>query len=150
MMTMVILLALLNGCCISFCRILNGRLSQDTSAFNASLWNHVVGFIFLSLIVYFTSSVPVITIMDAPVSAWFGGVIGALFVALNSYVLSKVGATLTALLVIGGQLLTGFVWDVFSNGAELTPLFGILCILIGVLVTKRGQDQRAKEIKVSR
>lgn len=150
MMTMVIVLALLNGCCISFCRILNGRLSQDTSAFNASLWNHVVGFIFLSLIVYFTSSVPVKTIMDAPVTAWLGGVMGALFVALNSYVLSKVGATLTALLVIGGQLLTGVVWDAISNGAELTPLFGILCILTGVLVTKRGQDQRAKEIEVSR
>ena len=76
MMTLVIFLALLNGCCISFCRVLNGRLSQDTSAFYASFWNHVVGFIFLSLVVYFTSTVPVETIMDAPVIAWLGGVMG--------------------------------------------------------------------------
>lgn len=144
MMTMVIFLALLNGCCISFCRILNGRLAQDSSAFNASLWNHLVGFIFLSLIVYFTSSVPINSIMDAPVTTWLGGVIGALFVALNSYVLSRVGATLTALLVIAGQLLTGVVWEAVSNGAELTQLFGILCILTGVLVTKRGQCQGAR------
>ncbi len=89
MMTLVIFLALLNGCCISFCRVLNGRLSQDTSAFYASFWNHVVGFIFLSFVVYFSSTVPVKTIMDAPVIAWLGGVMGALFVALNSYVYQK-------------------------------------------------------------
>lgn len=144
MMTLVIFLAVLNGCCISFCRVLNGRLSQDTSAFYASFWNHVVGFIFLSFVVYFSSTVPVKTIMDAPVIAWLGGVMGALFVALNSYVLSKVGATLTVILVINGQLLTGVVWDAISNGVELTPLLGILCILMGILVTKRGQDQKAK------
>ncbi|EAS65661.1 DMT family transporter [Photobacterium angustum] len=143
MMTLVICLALLNGCCISFCRVLNGRLSQDTSAFYASFWNHVVGFIFLSFVVYFSSIVPVKTILDAPVIAWLGGVMGALFVALNSYVLSKVGATLTVILVITGQLLTGVVWDAISNGVELTPLLGILCILMGILVTKRGQDQKA-------
>ncbi|PQJ62765.1 DMT family transporter [Photobacterium angustum] len=143
MMTLVIFLALLNGCCISFCRVLNGRLSQDTSAFYASFWNHVVGFIFLSFVVYFSSTVPVKTIMDAPVIAWLGGVMGALFVALNSYVLSKVGATLTVILVITGQLLTGVVWDAISNGVELAPLLGILCILMGILVTKRGQDQKA-------
>lgn len=142
-MTLVIFLALLNGCCISFCRVLNGRLSQDTSAFYASFWNHVVGFIFLSFVVYFSSIVPVKTILDAPVIAWLGGVMGALFVALNSYVLSKVGATLTVILVITGQLLTGVVWDAISNGVELTPLLGILCILMGILVTKRGQDQKA-------
>lgn len=142
-MTLVICLALLNGCCISFCRVLNGRLSQDTSAFYASFWNHVVGFIFLSFVVYFSSIVPVKTILDAPVIAWLGGVMGALFVALNSYVLSKVGATLTVILVITGQLLTGVVWDAISNGVELTPLLGILCILMGILVTKRGQDQKA-------
>ena len=142
MITLVIFLALLNGCCISFCRVLNGRLSQDTSAFYASFWNHVVGFIFLSFVVYFSSTVPVKTIMDAPVIAWLGGVMGALFVALNSYVLSKVGATLTVILVINGQLLTGVVWDAISNGVELTPLLGILCILMGILVTKRGQDQK--------
>ncbi|WP_233220324.1 DMT family transporter [Photobacterium sp. GB-72] len=68
---------------------------------------------------------------------------GALFVAFNCYVLSKVGATLTVILVITGQLLTGVVWDAISNGVELTPLLGILCILMGILVTKRGQDQKA-------
>ena len=127
-MTTFIFLALLNGCCISFCRILNARLAEDSSAFNASLWNHSIGFIFLSIIVYFTSSVPVTTIMAAPISLWSGGVVGALFVALNSYVLSRIGATLTATLVIAGQLLTGVTLDVINNGTELTQLFGILCI----------------------
>ena len=149
-MTAFIFLALLNGCCISFCRILNGRLAQDTSAFNASLWNHAIGFIFLSVILYFTSSVPVATIMDAPLPLLSGGVIGALFVALNSYVLSKIGATLAATLVIAGQLLTGVILDAISNGMELTQLFGILCILASVLILKRGHGQESKEIEVTK
>ncbi|WP_198553511.1 MULTISPECIES: DMT family transporter [unclassified Shewanella] len=144
-MLIVVFLALFNGCCISFCRILNGRLGQDTSAFNASLWNHVVGFVFLSIIVYCTSSLPVNIVMKAPVTAWLGGVIGALFVALNSYVLSRVGATLTALLVIGGQLLTGVLWDAISHGAEFSQLAGVLCILAGVLLTKYNQGQQQKK-----
>ncbi|WP_409440155.1 DMT family transporter [Psychromonas sp. GE-S-Ul-11] len=146
-MTMVIMIALFNGCCISFCRILNGRLSQDTSPFYASLWNHAIGFIFLSIIVYFTSIVPLERIMDAPAASWTGGILGALFVAINSYVLSRIGATLTALLVIGGQLLTGVVWDIINNGGELSQLFGILCILAGVLVVKRNQRKDIKEIE---
>ena len=149
-MTIFIFLALLNGCCISFCRIINGRLAQDSSAFNASLWNHTIGFIFLSFIVYFISSVPVTNIMDAPLSLFSGGVIGALFVALNSYVLSRIGATLTATLVIAGQLLTGVTLDVISNGTELTQLIGILCILTSVLLLKRGPSQESKESEVTR
>jgi len=143
-MTTLIFLALLNGFCISFCRILNGRLAQDSSAFNASLLNHIIGFVFLSFIVYFTSSVPVTTIMDAPFSLWSGGVVGALFVALNSYVLSRIGATLTATLVIAGQLLTGVTLDVINNGTELTQLFGVLFILTSVLLSKRGQPKTKK------
>ena len=148
--TMVMLLALLNGCCISFCRILNGRLGQDSSAFNASLWNHVVGFVFLSLIVYLVPSTPLGTIMEAPITAWLGGVIGAVFVAMNSYVLLKVGATLTTLLVIGGQLLTGAVLDAVSHGIALMPLVGVLLILAGVLVTKITPLKGVIAIKVTR
>ena len=149
-MTTFIFLALLNGCCISFCRILNGRLAQDSSAFNASLWNHTIGFIFLSFIVYFTSAVPITIIMDAPLSLWSGGVIGALFVALNSYVLSRIGATLTATMVIAGQLLTGVTLDAISNGTEITQLFGVLCILTSVMISKRGQSQDSKGSEVTR
>jgi len=138
---MFILLALLNGCCISFCRIINGRLGQDTSAFNASLWNHIVGFIFLSFILFFTPSIEVKMLMNAPLPAYIGGVIGALFVAINSYVLSKIGATLTALLVIGGQLLTGVIWEAINQGAEVSQLVGVLCIFFGIFFTKYNQSR---------
>lgn len=138
---LMILLALLNGCCISFCRVINGRLAQDTSAFNASFWNHAVGFVFLSVIVYFTTAVPLETMQAAPIAAWFGGVIGAVFVAINSYVLSKVGATLTALLVIGGQLFTGVVWEALSHGVDCPQVVGVLLILVGVFIKQRATNK---------
>lgn len=135
-MIMMILLALTNGVCIGLSRLLNGRLSQDTNAFNASLWNHVVGFTLLSLLLTFIPTPPLASLLSAPVYTWLGGVFGALFVALNSYVLSRIGATMTALLVITGQLLTGVVFDAMAANAEPLQLFGGVLIMAGVLLTK--------------
>lgn len=139
-----ILLALINGGCISICRIINGRLGQETGALNASLWNHLVGFGFLSLVVWLmAASTPgaspsISATLDAPLLAWSGGIIGALFVSLNSYVLPRLGASLTALLVIGGQLLTGVGLDALSRGVNAVQLLGVCCILAAVWLTKRG------------
>ncbi|MFV7783029.1 DMT family transporter [Shewanella marisflavi] len=49
-MLTLILLALLNCVCITLCSILNGRLGQASDAYYASLWNHCVVFVFLSLL----------------------------------------------------------------------------------------------------
>lgn len=134
-----ILLALINGGCISICRIINGRLGQETGALNASLWNHLVGFGFLSLVVWLMASgASISATLDAPLLAWTGGIIGALFVTLNSYVLPRLGASLTALLVIGGQLLTGVGLDALSRGVNAVQLLGVICILVAVWLTKRG------------
>lgn len=136
LMIMMILLALTNGVCIGLSRILNGLLSQDTNAFNASLWNHVVGFTLLSLLLTFIPTPPLASLLTAPVYTWFGGVLGTFFVAINSYVLSRIGATMTALLVITGQLVTGVVFDAITTHTEPFQLLGILLIIIGVLLTK--------------
>ncbi|UXI03111.1 DMT family transporter [Photobacterium sp. TY1-4] len=138
-----ILLALINGGCISICRIINGRLGQETGALNASLWNHLVGFGFLCLVVWLMaatsgSSASIAATLDAPLLAWTGGIIGALFVTLNSYVLPRLGASLTALLVIGGQLLTGVALDAMSRGVNAIQLLGVLLILAAVWLTKRS------------
>jgi len=145
-MIVLVFIALLNGFCISFCRIINGRLAQQSNALNASFWNHMIGFIFLSLLVTFTPETPISDIENAPFLLFSGGIVGALFVALNSYVLPKIGASYTAMLVIAGQLFTGIALDVIYIGTELNQVVGIFFILMSILFSKRGQSITTKKV----
>ncbi|CAI1685954.1 Uncharacterized protein conserved in bacteria [Serratia ficaria] len=115
-MSFLILLALFNGVCISISRAVNGRLALDRGAFSASLCNHIVGFLFLSLLLAASGGFSLDQTGQAPWGAYLGGSIGALFVALNSYVLPRLGAMRAALLIISGQMLAGVAIDSLNGG----------------------------------
>ncbi|WP_081669160.1 DMT family transporter [Photobacterium halotolerans] len=145
-MSWFIFLAVLNGICISLSRVLNGRLSLDRTAMFSSYWNHLIGFIFLSLLVLLvhdsSSSLP----QNAPLSAYAGGVIGVLFVAISSLVLPRIGAMRTSLLVISGQMLVGVSLSLvllFLRGQSLSdmiwPIAGMILILSGVYLNQQRQ-----------
>lgn len=131
--------AILNGVIIGLSRALNGRLGIGVGVLRASLWNHIVGFAFLTLLLISLSSdfswqfYPAI-----PPGAFFGGVIGAIFVAANSYVFPKLGAARTILMVTSGQLMFGVLLD-YKTGQEFSTvmqLIGIGVILLGVCLDK--------------
>ncbi len=63
---------LTNGICIIFSRSINGRLSQGSNAFYASLVNHVSGFIFLSVVVLFYLPQFPVTLNSIPLIAFTG------------------------------------------------------------------------------
>lgn len=134
------LIALCNGVVISMCRVVNGRLAQDTDAFHAAYWNHLVGLVVLSIICLVSSSGISTLLFNAPWWAWSGGIIGALFVAINAFVVTKLGATLTALLIISGQLFSGTVISLFqqgfSHGMAITPLIGCVLVFGGIVIIK--------------
>lgn len=134
----LIVLALLNGVCIGLSRAINGRLALDRGAFHASLCNHIVGFLFLSLLLVATDSVNGATFGQAPWGAYLGGAIGALFVALNSYVLPRLGTLRAALLIISGQMLAGVVIDRLRDSGDTisAQILGVGLILLGVYVAR--------------
>jgi len=134
----LIVLALLNGVCIGLSRAINGRLALDRGAFHASLCNHIVGFLFLSLLLVATDSVNGATFGQAPWGAYLGGVIGALFVALNSYVLPRLGTLRAALLIISGQMLAGVIIDRLRDSGDTisAQILGVGLILLGVYVAR--------------
>ena len=115
-----VLIGLLNGFCITLSRVFNGQLSTKYGAFHASLVNHVVGFLFLSLLL-FTVSVslldPLHTMPNEP-ELYLGGAIGALYVAVNSFVMAKLGSTNSIVLVVCGQMLFGLAVDMYSSRLE--------------------------------
>lgn len=152
MMSLYIVIALLNGVVISFSRVLNGQLSLHVGPLKASVYNHLVGFFVLTLILIFLwvfygffqlSSLELM--LSVPWYLYLGGVIGALYVALNSFILSRIGAVNTALLVISGQMIAGIFLDDASleTNTLLIKMFGVLLIAIGIFFLQ----SRSKPIK---
>ena len=79
------------------------------------------------------------------IGAYLGGVLGALFVAVNSRVLTRLGMMKTTLLVIAGQMLTGILLDRLA-GIErpaLAQLLGAALILAGAVLARRPAAQAA-------
>ncbi|OBU05187.1 DMT family transporter [Morganella psychrotolerans] len=135
MLLFYITIALTNGICIIFSRSINGRLSQSRNAFYASLVNHIVGFLFLSAIVLYSLPQFPVNLHNIPLVAFSGGIIGAGFVVINSYILPLLGATLTTIPAICGQILSGFIIDILQHGIPehfFLQLTGILFILVAI------------------
>ena len=133
-------MAMLAGALIGLSRQVNGRLSLSKGALGASFWNHLVGFAALLaaalLLAAFASSPPVAELTDVPLWAWLGGPFGVIFVAAGSWLVARIGAAQTALLVIAGQMVSGALLDTLRLGWEGAPLraLGILVILAGVVL----------------
>lgn len=138
-------LALLGGILISLSRQLNGRLSMSTSAMMASFWNHLVGFIVLTVVGIGGAFTFLIDPGAVPLWAWLGGPVGVVFIAAGSWLIVRIGATATALMMIAGQMVGGVVLDML-RGVERTPWLdglGIVLILAGVtLIVLRKTNDR--------
>jgi bacterial/archaeal transporter family-2 protein len=142
-----ILLGLLNGVCIALSRILNGQLSSYHGPTRASYVNHVGGFCLLSLLALIMFSPPQMY-FDSGVMIYAGGVIGALYVAINSLVIAKLGSTSAIILVISGQMLFSLLLDTPSDAPNsLTmKIIGVSLIVLGIslkeLISKHNFKQR--------
>ncbi|MBQ0215148.1 DMT family transporter [Proteus vulgaris] len=136
-MSIFILIALFNGVCIVTSRTLNGKLAQNSNAFYSSLINHLIGFIFLTIFVLWIKDYHSIELSTIPLIAFAGGIIGAFFVVINSYVLPLLGVMLTSVLAICGQMISSLIIDI-GSGVEsnnlLLQIIGILLIIGGVLI----------------
>lgn len=143
-MSIFILIALFNGVCIVTSRTLNGKLAQNSNAFYSSLINHLVGFIFLTIFVLWIKDYHSIELSTIPLVAFAGGIIGALFVVINSYVLPLLGVMLTSVLAICGQMISSLVIDILGGIESNNLLFqiiGVLLIIGGVLIKFTKQSK---------
>jgi bacterial/archaeal transporter family-2 protein len=142
-----ILLAFLNGMVIGTSRAINGRLGSEVGAFKASLWNHVVGFLFLTPALLLMGGWKFEVTPAPPWSAYLGGFFGAFFVAVNSYVFPRVGAMNAVLLVISGQMISAVLLDYRNQNVVPTPArcLGVVIVLLGVYLTRVSSSPRKKD-----
>lgn len=137
-LSLAALLALSAGALVGTSRSLNGRLSLSTSPLVASFWNHLVGFALLSAVALTFGGLMPNGLPDAPPTAWAGGTLGVVFVASGSWLIARIGATLTAILVIAGQMVSGVALDHAAGAGEGVGLraLGVVLILSGVLLAR--------------
>ena len=103
-MILWIAMAFAGGLFVSLSRQINGRLSLSSSPLMASFWNHIVGFAVLTVIGIIVGGLIPPGAADAPWLAFIGGPIGVIFIASGSWLIPRIGAVNTALLVISGQI----------------------------------------------
>ena len=84
-MILPIFFALTAGALVSLSRQINGRLALSTTPLIASFWNHLVGFVALSVLGLIISGLVPPGAADAPWHAYVGGPIGVVFVAAGSF-----------------------------------------------------------------
>lgn len=135
----LIVFAALAGVLIGVSRQVNGRLSLSTSPLVSSFWNHLVGFVLLTVIGLGLGGLIPPTAAAAPWFDYIGGPLGVVFVAAGSWLIPRIGATNTALLIIGGQMISGVVLDLLSASPKplLASVIGVALILGGVALTQR-------------
>jgi transporter family-2 protein len=140
-MTLFITYAIVAGLLIGLSRQLNGRLALSTTPLIASFFNHIVGFVFLTLLGLALGNLILPGAADAPWWVYFGGPIGVIFVTAGSWLIPRIGAVNSALLVIGGQMVSGVIFDLV-RGAPMTfwaSALGVALILAGVALTQRSK-----------
>lgn len=136
-MTLYILLAILNGVLIAFARLLNGRLATHSGAFFSSWINHLGGFIFLALLLLVSQGFQA-PLLSIPWYLYMGGVIGGLYVGLGSYVVPRLGATLSSLLVIAGQLVVSVIVDIALRNIQLSFNWASAQLILGCVLLVVG------------
>ncbi len=138
-MTLWIAMAFMGGVFVSLSRQINGRLSLSNSPLIASFWNHIVGFIVLTVLGLLLGGLLPPGAADAPWYAFIGGPIGVIFIASGSWLIPRIGAVNTALLVISGQMVSGVILDFFSDQPPKlwASALGVLLILGGMVLTQR-------------
>lgn len=138
-MILPVALAFTAGLLIILSRQVNGRLSLSSSPLISSFFNHVVGLVFLTLVGLVVGGLIPANIAEIPWWVYLGGPIGVVFVASGSWLITRIGAINSTLLVLSGQMVCGVVFD-FARGVPVTlwaSLLGIVLIFAGMALTQR-------------
>lgn len=138
-MIIPILAAFAAGLLVILSRQVNGRLSMSTTPLISSFWNHFVGFVFLSVVGLILGGLIPANIAEMPWWIYTGGAIGVVFVASGSWLITRIGAVNSTLLVIAGQMVFGVIFDLL-RGAPVTiwaAALGVVLILAGMWLTQR-------------
>ena len=138
-MIIPIVFAFSAGLLIILSRQVNGRLSLSSTPMISSFWNHIVGFVVLTVLGLIIGGLIPANIAEIPWWVFSGGAIGVVFVASGSWLITRIGAVNSTMLVISGQMVSGVIFD-FLRGEPITLwacALGVTLIIAGMALTQR-------------
>ena len=143
--SLMVLLAFINGLMIVTTRVMNAKLGTYISSAGSSFWNHFIGFLTLVVLSPILFSGMDVNIAGIPSYLFLGGLIGALYVTINSLVIPRIGASKTTVLVIAGQILIGTIIDLINGRVSNVGLtiLGISMVVMGMWI---GNQDKTEDI----
>ncbi|MFD2831522.1 DMT family transporter [Corticicoccus populi] len=140
----LILLGIIGGTFIPAQTAVNTRLKQFTgSVFITSFYSFLVGTTLLFLANLFINpgyfSTDFFMSQNYSYIWFFGGIFGVIFLTGNIILLPKIGASLTVIMTVSGQMISSFLIDTFGwfnaspKDVHLMHIVGILLLIFGVI-----------------
>ena len=128
--------------------ITNSNLSAHIGTRQSTLVNFTAGLI-VSVVLYYLFQETTFKLINLPIWAYFGGLMGIFIVIISNIVIPKIPTVYTTLLIFIGQLLTGVLID-FIQYRELSlyKFIGVLMITAGLyfnfIIDKKDQLKKAQ------
>lgn len=141
---MYYILAAAGSALIAVMVVLNGRLTEIFDVFAATTIIHIVGLLFISLVLAVKKERPWALRRRIVPALFSGGAIGVCTTLFNNAAFGKISVSAILALGLFAQILTSLVIDQFGlfhmpvRRFRLIQLPGILCTLIGILCLMYG------------
>ena len=148
-MAIAIVIAFLSGVTRTISRMANAQLSERIGPFQSTFYNYVLGLICSVLALLLSREllpVSALTTGQIPTWAYFGGVVGVLFVVLSNLTAPKISAFSMTVLIFIGQIAAGIAIDIFVHQElALGKIAGGVLILVGLLGNLSIDKDRKRE-----
>lgn len=138
----LILLGIIGGAFVPLQTVINGRLTRFTpSVIVTSFYSFLIGTILLLIVnlilnpAYFT--VDFYTSQSYSYTWFLGGLLGVVFLTGNIILLPRIGAALTVIITVTGQMIIGLIIDTFG-WFNATPMDLHFMHIIGILLLISG------------
>lgn len=135
-----LVLALISGFISVISKMINFKLSEKIGLLNGTLVNYVVGSVISILVVAVIKSNNLFNLkLLSLVPSWIylGGIFGLAALVLTIISLPKIPVTYSTILILIGQLATGFVIDIIISGNfSYIKFLGVLLVTLGICIDK--------------
>ena len=147
-MAFLVVVALLNGAVNIINKMVNVRAKQVLGMANGTLINYIEGTLIalvLSLMLGERYLLQLDYLSGIPVLYYLGGLFGLAAMILTIKGMERVPVAVSAVVVLAGQLLAGFVMDALSGRVGLKELAGLCLVGAGVWWNNRQLEQARPE-----
>ena len=147
-MAFLVVVALLNGAVNIINKMVNVRAKQVLGMANGTLINYIEGTLIalvLSLMLGARHLLQLDYLSGIPFLYYLGGLFGLAAMILTIKGMERVPVAVSAVVVLAGQLLAGFVMDALSGRVGLKELAGLCLVGAGVWWNNRQLEQARPE-----